>query len=84
MQGGADSFLTLAEMAAAGLGQAILPCIVGDSDPRLERRRHRFPPTAVEIWVASHVELHELPRLQAARTLLGKALAQQAEALLGG
>lgn len=80
--GGADSFLTLAEMAAVGLGQAILPCVLGEADPRLERRR-LYPGGSIEIWVASHVDLADIPRLRAARALLGTALASVADTLLG-
>jgi DNA-binding transcriptional LysR family regulator len=81
--GGADSFLTLAAMVAAGLGQAILPNVVGEGDARLQRRHGRFPPMAVDLWVAGHADLTEVPRLRAARALLADALAQDAPRLLG-
>jgi DNA-binding transcriptional LysR family regulator len=81
--GGADSFLTLAAMAAAGLGQAILPCIVGDARADLERRRGVVPDMAVDIWVASHADLGDVPRLRAARALLSEALAEDAPRLAG-
>ena len=81
--GGADSFLTLAAMVALGLGQAILPCVIGDADPRLTRRRDRVPQMRVPIWVASHVDLAEVPRLRAARALLGAAIAEDAARLAG-
>lgn len=81
--GGADSFLTLTQMAAAGMGQAILPCVLGDEDPALERRHGIFPPTSVDIWVASHADLTEVPRLRAARALLTEALQSEAGRLAG-
>lgn len=82
-RGGADSFLTLAEMVAAGLGQAILPCILGGEDPRLERCRGVVPDLAVPVWVASHSDLRDVPRLRAARALLVEAIAEDAGRLAG-
>jgi DNA-binding transcriptional LysR family regulator len=81
--GGADSYVTLAGMVGAGLGQGALPCVVGDADPRLERVRGVFPDLAVDIWVASHADMIEVPRLRAARALLAEALADDADRLAG-
>jgi DNA-binding transcriptional LysR family regulator len=83
-RGGADSFPTLAAMVAAGLGQAILPCILGDGDPRLERCHGVVPDLEVPVWVASHIDLSDVPRLRAARALLVEALAEDAGRLAGG
>jgi DNA-binding transcriptional LysR family regulator len=74
VRGAADSFLTLRELAISGLGQAILPCVLGDGDARLERRRAVMPPLAVDIWVASHRDLAQVPRISAVRRLLVTAL----------
>ncbi|MGB5560026.1 MAG: LysR family transcriptional regulator [Paracoccaceae bacterium] len=81
--GAADSFVTLREMAAAGMGQAILPCILGDADARLERRRGVLPDMAVDIWVASHFDLADVPRIRAVRRLLVEGLASIADRLEG-
>jgi len=81
--GAADSFMTLRELAAAGIGQAVLPCVLGDSDSRLERRRGRLPDLAIDIWVASHVDLVDVPRIRAVRQVLVEALAQDADRLSG-
>ncbi|MBV1904240.1 MAG: LysR family transcriptional regulator [Marinosulfonomonas sp.] len=81
--GAGDSFVTLRELAAAGLGQAVLPCVLGDADPRLERRRGIMPPMPVDLWVASHVDLADVGRIRAARALLIEALAAKADWLAG-
>lgn len=81
--GTADSFMTLREFAAIGLGQAILPCVVGDADPRLDRRPGIMPDTAANIWVASHFDLYDAPRIRAVRQLLMQALSKRAAALAG-
>ncbi|MCG6901910.1 MAG: LysR family transcriptional regulator [Rhodobacter sp.] len=81
--GAADSFVTLREMAAAGLGRAILPCILGDGDPRLIRDQVDMPDLSVDIWVASHADLADVPRIRAVCTYLVAAMAQKHAALAG-
>jgi DNA-binding transcriptional LysR family regulator len=79
----ADSFVTLAALAAAGTGRAVLPCIVGDRTPGLVRLEAGGPLPSVPIWVASHADLVDAPRLKAVRRALAAGLAGMAEALLG-
>lgn len=81
--GGADSFVTLREMAAAGQGRAALPCILGDGDHRLVRLDGAMPDLSVPVWVASHVDLADVPRLAAVRARLVEALAADAARLRG-
>lgn len=81
--GKADSFLTLRELAAASLGRAILPCILGDADPRLRREKGGMPEIAVDIWVASHNDLADVPRIRAVREHLVAAIGHRAAELLG-
>lgn len=80
--GAADSFLVLREMAALGQGRAVLPCVLGDGDPRLERLDiARFAP--IPLWVASHADLADTPRLLRIRRYMAEALGQQAALLRG-
>lgn len=83
LSGGADSFLVLREMVAAGLGQSVLPCYVGDPDPRL-RRIADAPHLTVPIWVASHADLADAPRLRSLRLQLVQALQARSAMLIGG
>jgi DNA-binding transcriptional LysR family regulator len=83
LAGSADSFLTLREMAAAGLGRAVLPCVLGDADVRLDRLPDAMPAMSVDIWVASHVDLADVPRIRAVRDRLVRALARQSDRLVG-
>jgi DNA-binding transcriptional LysR family regulator len=80
---GADSFLTLREMAALGRGRAILPCFLGDAEPRLGRLAGLIPPMGVDVWVASHADLADVPRFARLRRLLTDALAEEAPRLAG-
>ena len=78
MAGEADSFLTLREMVATGLGKAILPCVIGDPDPRLVRIRNTVPEMRVGIWVACHPDMAEVPRIHAVHTHLINAFRKRA------
>jgi DNA-binding transcriptional LysR family regulator len=80
--GGSDSFVVLREMVADGMGRSILPCCLGDSDSRLLRLRDA-PPLSVPIWVASHADLADAPRLRTLRLQLVAALRLRAPELAG-
>lgn len=81
--GRADSFVVLREMAAAGQGRAILPCVLGDEDARLVLLDREMPLMATDIWVASHPDMSDVPRIRAVREMLVQALERQAPRLLG-
>lgn len=81
--GGSDSFVILREMAAAGLGRAVLPLCLGEDDARLSRRAVAFDLPPVPLWVASHADLAEAPRLRTVRRKLAQALLAEAPRLAG-
>ncbi len=81
--GAADSFPVLREMAATGQGMAILPRFMGQEDERLEEVSDTLPDMAVDIWVASHVDLADVPRIAETRRGLARALAAIAPRLAG-
>ena len=66
----ADSFLTLAALAAKGAGRAILPTFVGKMTPGLVQidSPHSLP--SVPIWVVCHRDLARSGRLTKARRIL--------------
>ena len=80
---GADSFLTLREMAAFGDGIAVLPCMLADRDSRLIRLDDAMPHLRVPVWVARHVETTETEQLMLVRRELGSFLAARADSLSG-
>ena len=84
LAGRADSFPVLKELVAAGLGQAILPCMLGDADRRLERHASEFEPMSVDIWVASHADLAGIPRIAEVRRTFCEVLEGMAPRLSGG
>lgn len=79
----ADSFMTLREMAAHGLGRAILPCLVGDEDPRLNLISDDMPTFSVPLWVASHADVATTPRLRSIRSALVQGLRRVDSQLAG-
>jgi DNA-binding transcriptional LysR family regulator len=79
----ADSFVTLQDMAAHGLGRAILPCFIGDTDPRLRLILDEMPTFTVPLWVASHADIANTPRLRSIRSALVEGLHGQGAQLTG-
>ncbi|NNE53004.1 MAG: LysR family transcriptional regulator [Sulfitobacter sp.] len=64
---GSDSFLVLAQMALSGLGIAVLPSFVGEEVTGLAQLPDRMPDISVPIWVGSHRDLRDIPRIRAVR-----------------
>lgn len=54
----------LLEAAAAGAGRTLLPRLIADRDPRLQRIRAESGPTR-ELWLLTHRDLAEAPRIRA-------------------
>lgn len=73
--GASDSFLVLRELAAMGQGQAILPRIIVEGDARLVEVKDAMPPMAAPIWVVSHSDLADVPRLKNLRARLAAEIA---------
>jgi DNA-binding transcriptional LysR family regulator len=83
LAGGADSFPVLRALAEAGLGRVVLPCILGDASGVLERVSGGPEGLSVPVWVASHVDLAEAPRLRQMRAVIAAGLARHGPALAG-
>jgi DNA-binding transcriptional LysR family regulator len=66
----ADSFLVSRELSASGLGKTVLPCFVGDQDPRLKRVCKPFPTISVPVWVAAQEEVSRNVRFCAVQEIL--------------
>lgn len=79
----ADSFVTLRGMALAGAGQAILPCVLGDTCPGLDRVPGDFPDMAVPLWLAGHRDLVTSPRMTRAQRALAEVMRRNAGLLAG-
>ncbi|MEJ2000667.1 MAG: LysR family transcriptional regulator [Maritimibacter sp.] len=75
----AGSFPVLMEMVAEGHGRAILPVMLAAHDPRLERVPYDLPNLDADVWVVSHADLAEVPRIKAVRDMLADALLAELE-----
>ncbi len=78
-----SGLLMVRSACAQGLGLAVLPCFLGDSEPALVRMNEPVPECDSELWLLSHPELRETVRVKALRQWLLKALSAQADLLAG-
>jgi len=69
-----NSFVTLRELAACGLGFAILPCFLGDGDLRLIRMEPPIKEIETNVWVLTHPDLRNSARVKALSDHLARAL----------
>ncbi|MCC7536114.1 MAG: LysR family transcriptional regulator [Deltaproteobacteria bacterium] len=69
-----DSVSSVMSAAVGGLGIALLPRVVGDAEPRLERVVTRSAPAEREIWQSVHRDLARNARIRAVTEFLGKVL----------
>ncbi len=76
MIGGADSFLVVQRLVAEGIGNALLPRLVGDADHRLNRLDVEGADFAVPVWVACLKEFALTPRFALVQKLLANELRQ--------
>ncbi|GAB4360058.1 MAG: LysR family transcriptional regulator [Kiloniellaceae bacterium] len=72
-----NSMFNQASAARHGLGLAILPCFLGDSDPRLQRVTPPLNDLATELWLLTHPDLQRTARIRALLDLLYESLRRQ-------
>jgi DNA-binding transcriptional LysR family regulator len=63
--------------AKAGMGLALLPCYLGDSDQALTRVLSPFPGLRTELWLVTHRSLKETARIRSFMELVGAGLHKQ-------
>jgi DNA-binding transcriptional LysR family regulator len=72
----ADSFMTLAATAVAGVGLAMLPDCVAQRFSELEAAPNAGPVLSTNLWVAAHRDVAEAPRVIICRRFFEAALEQ--------
>ena len=65
----------LIQAARAGLGCAVLPCLVGEDDPTLRRVPAPRAMPLMPLWLTYHEDLRRSPRVRAAAAFVTKAVA---------
>ena len=78
-----SGLLMVRSACTRGLGLAVLPCFLGDTEPDLVRMGEPLPTCDSELWLLSHPELRETVRVKALRHWLLDALSVQADLLAG-
>ncbi|SFI85093.1 LysR family transcriptional regulator [Celeribacter neptunius] len=78
-----DSFMSLKALAEEGMGRVLLPTFLGNSSPDLVKLEPLIELPSMPIFVASHADLADAPRLRQARKRIAAALAAQEPHLLG-
>lgn len=78
-----NSFPVMREAVAAGLGTALLPCNLGDSDVRLRRVPTNSPLFETGLWIITHPDLQASRRVRAFIDFMAERLAQDAHLLDG-
>jgi DNA-binding transcriptional LysR family regulator len=78
-----NNWLVLHEAVRSGIGLAVLPCYMGDSDPLLVRQGGVLAEVVAEQWLLVHRDLRALPRVRAFMDVL-VSLFQEQRAVIGG
>ncbi len=73
----------LARAVADGIGHAILPCFLGDADPRLTRLGGTQPVLSRDLWLLVHPDARQQARVAAAADWLAERFAAGAAAFRG-
>jgi len=69
--------------ARQGLGLSILPCLFGDTDPKLVRATPRTPVKSRDIWLLTHNDLRRTARVQAFMAFAEDLLKRNKDVLTG-
>ena len=78
-----NSLLAQLQAARAGVGLAVLPCYLGDSDPTVQRLFEPIPELARELWIVTHADLKGTARVRAFLGMAGDALARRRKLIEG-
>jgi DNA-binding transcriptional LysR family regulator len=70
--------------AREGVGVALLPCYLGDAEPKLRRVvKQPLPDLARELWIITHTDLRRTARVRAFMETITAALVRQRQAISG-
>ena len=79
-----NSLVNQSVAAKAGIGLALLPCYLGDSDPGLVRvRPEPLPDLEGEFWIVTHADLKRTARVRAFFDQVGDGLARERDLFEG-
>ncbi len=64
----------------SGLGQGVLPCALADADPELKRVGEPIAELSCPLWILTHPDLKDVPRVAAVMAFFGARLSSEARA----
>jgi DNA-binding transcriptional LysR family regulator len=79
----ATSYLTQAAACASGAGIACLPCYVGDGNRTLHRVGGLIDGLATDIWLLTHPDIRNLPRIRTAMDWLAETVLDRRKLIEG-
>ena len=79
----ADSFVAMTHLAAGGLGLAMIPCCLGETQPELVQIEALKDRPTTGVWVAAHRDRARSHRIQAFLDFLSESLTEDAPLLTG-
>jgi DNA-binding transcriptional LysR family regulator len=65
-----NNWVILYEVVVTGAGLTVLPCYIGDADPRLRRFGPTIDSISIDQWLLVHRDLRYLPRIRAVMNAL--------------
>jgi DNA-binding transcriptional LysR family regulator len=71
-----SAFAVLAAVGE-GMGLALMPCYLGDADPRLVRASEPLEPLSIALWLLTHPDLRHTARVKALMAFLHDALVEE-------
>lgn len=78
-----NSFVSLRQACAAGLGAALLPCFLADGRDDLQRLSANVDECASDLWLLMHPDLRGTARVKAVFDVLQRELMQQMNLISG-
>ena len=79
----ADGYPTLLRLCEERLGLALLPCLLGDASPRLQRIDPGKPTVEVGVWAVIRQDVSRWPKVRAVLDFLVERFAAHGPALAG-
>jgi len=75
-----DSNVVVWELVKSGYGIAMLPEVLGEVEPGIEKALPSFPSLEFPVWLVTHRELKTSPRIRVVFDTLARGLAEKARA----
>jgi DNA-binding transcriptional LysR family regulator len=78
-----NSILTIARAASEGMGTALLPCLIGEKEKKLQRIGKPLESYAAGLWVMTHADLRQTARVKVLMNHLVESLSSEKRYLEG-